>query len=379
MTFHATEENLRFTSKIPQDFADFPIKNLTFAKSNGMPADNLIGNPERCPDSRAKIREKPENLSHKMKISSTLYNVAIAAAILAGTLFTGTPAVSAADVASESNNVSAHAATEGVALGVRFHNLAADTTRITNILIEECKQQNAGNIVRIAEQLIGTPYGAATLDGHAHEPEMLTVNLDSLDCTTFVETVLALAATADHYRRSWRDFTYYLGDLRYRGGHNKGYGSRLHYASEWIVDNSARGNLREVTADVDGARHNVKTLDFMSAHRELYPALADSLNFDAIRRAESGYSNHRYPVVKAGQAKDKRLMSVVRNGDVVLFTTSAKGLDVSHMGIVKIVDGRPRMIHASSSAGKVILDPLTIPEYIARHRAEGIRLVRLVK
>jgi len=260
------------------------------------------------------------------------------------------------------------------AQAVRFANEAADTTRITSILDEESRLESPGNTERIARQFIGTPYASNTLE---HSPEMLTVNLDSLDCTTFVETVLALAYTAAEHRQSWRDFTYNLQRLRYRQGEVDGYASRLHYPSAWIVDNTSRGYLKELTADVPGARYNVKSLDYMSTHREAYPALADSANFADIREMETGFSNHRYPVVKTPQAKTKNLIQVAKPGDVMLLTTSMRGLDATHMGILTF-DGKDfHLIHASKKAGKVIEDQLTLTEYLRRNRNEGIRIVRL--
>ena len=257
---------------------------------------------------------------------------------------------------------------------VRFANETADTARITGLLVEECRQEKPGNVERIARRFIGTPYAAGTLE---HSPEMLTVNIDSMDCTTFVETVLALAYTAAEGRQSWRDFTYNLQRLRYRQGEVDGYASRLHYPSAWIVDNTARGNLKEVTDDVAGARHVVKSLDYMSAHRNDYPALADSTNYAAVRNMEAGFSNHRYPVVKAPQVKASSILPAGRPGDVVLFTTSTRGLDVTHMGILTYDGKEFHFIHASRKAGKVVEEPLTLSEYVRRNRNEGIRLVRL--
>lgn len=270
--------------------------------------------------------------------------------------------------------------TAGMAIGagaqeVDFHNEKTDTITITKLLTEEAATKNPGKVTRIAEKFINTPYAAGTLEGNS--TETLRVNLDSLDCTTFVETVLALAYTAAEQRQSWHDFVYNLRRLRYRNGETDGYASRLHYVSDWIVDNTARGNIREVTADGPNVRYSVKSLDFMTRHRENYPALADSANYAAMKNLESGFSNHRYPYIKGTGLKSKQLASVARDGDVVIFTTSTRGLDATHMGIVKIVDGIPMMIHASSKAGKVLLDPLPIADYVSRHRPEGIRLVRL--
>lgn len=258
---------------------------------------------------------------------------------------------------------------------VKFHNEAADTTRITTILIEECADKKPGDVARIAHKFIGTPYGAGTLEGDSIEK--LTVNLDSMDCTTFVETVLALAYTANERRQSWRDFTYNLRRLRYRNGETDGYPSRLHYVSDWIVDNVARGNVREMTREITNARYAVKSLDFMTRNREKYPALADSSNYARMKNVESGFSNHRFPYLKASGLNDKKLMQVVNDGDIICFTTSIRGLDVTHMGIVTIIDGMPRLIHASSKEQHILIDPLSLGAYIARTRPEGIRIIRL--
>ena len=44
--------------------------------------------------------------------------------------------------------------------------------------------------LHFAKQMLGTPYVAGTLDGN--EKEELLVDLNKVDCTTFVEIVLAL-------------------------------------------------------------------------------------------------------------------------------------------------------------------------------------------
>lgn len=257
---------------------------------------------------------------------------------------------------------------------VEFHNAQTDTITINRILADEYATEDAGNVERIARLFIGKPYEAGTLEG---EREAVRVNLEAFDCTTYVETVLALAYTAGQHRRTWRDFTENLERLRYRNGRAAGYASRLHYPSEWVIDNFSRGNLREITGEIAGARHNVKSLDFMSRNAKLYPALADSATLESIKAAEAGLSNHRYPLLKAPQVKDKTLAPIVRSGDVVLFTTSKSGLDVSHMGFIIMEGGKAMLLHASQKQGKVCIDKLPLAEYVARNRNEGIRIVRL--
>ncbi|MCM1472254.1 MAG: DUF1460 domain-containing protein [Bacteroides sp.] len=250
-----------------------------------------------------------------------------------------------------------------------------DTARITEILLEldRANLSSGGDIVAMAaEELLGTPYVAGTLEG---EPEMLTVNIEQMDCTTFVETCLALAMTIENRRSSWRDFVYNLEQVRYRGGKIDGYPSRLHYISDWIVDNSHRGNIEDVTSRVGRASHEVKTLDFMSTNRDKYKALKDNdKNFEGIKSFEMGFRSHRFPYIKTMNIKDAN----IKEGDVIFITTSIKGLDVTHAGIATIKDGVVHLLHASSKAGKVVMDPLPLQEYVRRNRrATGIRVVRI--
>lgn len=259
-----------------------------------------------------------------------------------------------------------------------FHNEAADTTRINDMLIQvlASKPVTPGDaVVMFAEMFIGTPYVGGTLEG---DPEVLRVNLDQLDCTTFAESMMALAITVDEKRSSWRDFTYNLRNLRYRDGKVNGYPSRLHYIADWAVDNIHRGNFKDVTDQFPRCSYVVKTIDFMSANASKYPALADSANLSQIKRTEVPYRRHRFPYLKTHDLAMKDVRTAFRNGDIVAFTSNVDNLDVSHMGIVTIRDGEPYVIHASSSAGKVVLSEQPIDRFVKRNRNfTGVRVFRL--
>lgn len=265
----------------------------------------------------------------------------------------------------------------GVAPGeVRFRHEETDTTIITKLLVDTYAEgrsvPTAKRIVSIAEKLVGTPYAAGTIEG---TPEQLTVDMDEMDCTTFVENVLAMAMTLDERRTSWHDFIYNLERLRYRNGRVDGYGSRLHYISDWAIDNNHRGIIQEVTDRLGpGVGYQVKTLDFISSNRDKYPALEDDSEFEKLKNAEIGYRSHRYPYIKTMNIKNAEL----RDGDIVAITTKTPGLDVQHMGVVKLHDGVAHLVHASSKAGKVVVDDLPLAEYVRRNRtATGIRVFRL--
>lgn len=266
---------------------------------------------------------------------------------------------------------------------VAFHNEALDTAAITSVLIEVQQALPAvkaqERVEALGKAFLGSPYTAGTLDNGDGE-ETLTVNMEEFDCTTYVETMLALAYTLGENRTSWRDFVYNLERMRYRNGTVNGYPSRLHYASDWIVDNVHRGNLKEVTSQIAEPAYQVKTIDFMTANRDKYPALKEDAAFQKMANVERGYRNHRFPYIKSTKTASKDVAGNLREGDIILIVTKIPGLDVQHMGIATFVNGVPHLMHASSAEGKVVVDKLPLPEYLRRNRsALGIRVLRLAE
>ena len=225
-------------------------------------------------------------------------------------------------------------------------------------------------------------YAAGTLDRvEAADDEPLVVNLAELDCTTFVEYVAAAllartepCATDSIYKR-------FVQALRYRGGRREGYASRKHYFSDWIADNETQGLVREVTADLPGARTQCKPIDFMTAHTSAYPQLTGGAGADSLRALIAD----RERVLSAAvtcyvpAAKVKALTaSDVHAGDIVCFVSSAKGLDIQHVGLITVAaDGRVGVLHASSKAGCVVASG-SLAECVASLKGcVGIRVVRL--
>ncbi len=263
---------------------------------------------------------------------------------------------------------------------VRFHNEESDTTRLTTLLDRATKMKFKNPEERVAffgRQFIDTPYGAHTLEG---EQEILTVNLDSLDCTTFVETAMALAYTIVEQRTSWRDFVYNLRRLRYRNGEVDGYPSRLHYIADWVVDNQHRGNFRDATREFPRYNETSRTIDFMSTNRDKYPALADDDNYKRMRRIEEGYRQHRFPYIKTIDLQNKAIKAAFHNGDVIALVSNLKNLDVTHMGIVvkDTPDAEPYLLHASSTDGKVEISARPLDDFLKKNRQWlGVRVFRL--
>lgn len=261
---------------------------------------------------------------------------------------------------------------------VRFYDEESDTSKITSILSGVDIRGNwepGDKVVEIGMMFLDTPYVASTLEG---KPEMLTVNVSQYDCTTFVETVIAMVKTLQEGRNSWRDFLFNLQNIRYRSGEIDGYPSRLHYITDWGMDNVYRGNFSEATTSINRHQFAVRSLDFMSRNASSYPALSDSMNLVRIKEVENGYRNVRFPYIKTINLSKTDVIDQLKNGDILAFVTNISNLDVSHMGILVFKDGVPHVLHASSSAGKVVLTQDSLYDFLKKNRnLIGVRVFRL--
>ena len=261
---------------------------------------------------------------------------------------------------------------------MRFH-CEGDTTVINDLLKKgrDSGLADANQLVEFyARQLLGTPYVAHTLEA---EEEILTINIHELDCLTFIESLYALTRATLAGRGSWRDYAAHIENIRYRGGEMGDYSSRIHYISEWIIDNHVRGNLVEVTPDLPHADYMVKNIDYMTKNPGQYRQLKnDTAMVEKIRRYE--LRNHRFPYLKRSWLNDKAVKAALRSGDFVSLVTKADGLDVSHNGIIIVDDkGDPYLLDASMSGGKVMLEPKPLFKFLERSRTNiGIRVFRMI-
>ena len=269
----------------------------------------------------------------------------------------------------------AHAATMAQ---MRFH-CDGDTVLINQLLMKgyESGLSDANALIEFyARQLLGTPYVAHTLEG---DQEMLTINIHELDCLTFIETLYSLTRATLNRRYSWRDFAANIENIRYRGGEMGDYSSRIHYISEWIIDNHIRGNLVEITPDLPHVDYMIKNIDYMTHHTDSYRQLKnDSVMVEKIRRYE--LRRHRFPYVKRSWLNDKAVKAALRSGDFVSLVTKTEGLDVSHNGIIIVDDkGDPYLLDASMSGGKVMLEGKPLFKYLERSKTNiGIRVFRIM-
>jgi hypothetical protein len=230
-------------------------------------------------------------------------------------------------------------------------------------------------VVKTGKTWIGTPYVAHTLD--KQPTEQLVVNLKELDCTTYVESMLAIGIALKEKDSSFQNYTHHLQQIRYRNGEVNGYGSRLHYFSDWLYENEKQGNIQVITGQL-GGKSLPKPINFMSTHREAYPALKNEAHFTQINQVEKEINNRSLLYIPKTDVS--RIENKLQEGDIIAITTSIKGLDVVHVGFAVVQNKRIHLLHASLDEKKVVISKKPLAEYLLGNRNQsGIMVARITQ
>jgi hypothetical protein len=227
-------------------------------------------------------------------------------------------------------------------------------------------------VARLAETFVGAPYVPGTLD--APGDERVIVNLRDFDCVTLVESVLAMARVIRAGDDDFGAFARELARIRYRDGTPVSYIARLHYFSEWISDNEAKGIVRNTTAELGGVI-DPEPIDFMSRNIDAYRQLGVATNVAAIREIEqrlSAQPRHYIPQNAIAQAAPG-----IQDGDVIAATSSVRGLDIAHTGFALWRNGQLHLLHAPLVGSVVEISVQPLPVRIQRiGTQDGIMVAR---
>lgn len=254
--------------------------------------------------------------------------------------------------------------------------------KVMNSLLDASSQVSDVKVtdlmVMAAEQLMGTPYVAGTLE---EDPlhEQLRIYLTRTDCILFVETCLNLALTVRSGSSSFDDYASNVAKTRYRCKPPYSYGDRIHYTTEWI--RRQEGVLKDITLDL-GGEVNDHPIGFMSQNYKSYKQLADADNIpraalDLKKITEVEEALNKEPMTFIPKSKVASACGGIKSGDIICYVSGVKGLDIAHVAIAFVRDGRVGFIHASQKDGKVEIDRQTIEEYVSsRSNLSGIKVVR---
>jgi len=206
---------------------------------------------------------------------------------------------------------------------------------LDHLLQESSAIKDAGERIDLLSRgFLGVDYKESTLVGDINTKEVFVVNLEGVDCMTFIEYMEAMRLS-----RSFSEFIENLKKVRYHLG-RVSFEKRNHFFTDWIESNS--NLVQDATAEIGGNR----TI-----------SVRKRLNL----KKDGGYIIQGIPC-KDREIKyipldkvDDVVMDGLKTGDYVGMYSREDGLDVSHVGIIIKAQGTIFLLrHASSLIGKVV-------------------------
>jgi hypothetical protein len=255
-----------------------------------------------------------------------------------------------------------------------------DSLRVV-ALLNEGKQQPSHTSLAVffARKFIGIPYVGHTLD--RNKDEQLVVNLRELDCTTYIENVVALTLCVQHHHYTFDEFCKTLADVRYLNG-EVDYAKRQHYFTLWIDNNTKMGMVKEVQSPNPPFKAlQTISVNYMSSNSNSYDMLRNHPDrVQQIRHLEQSINGRHYRYIpKASIANTKLMRSTVHDGDIIAIVTNKRGLDTSHIGMAVWHTDGLHMLNASSVHDEVVEENMTLFNYMKKHPSQtGIRIIRIL-
>lgn len=229
-------------------------------------------------------------------------------------------------------------------------------------------------VLTLGKCFLQTPYVANTLEKEGGE--RLVVNMGALDCTTFLENVVALYRVFSSPEPQFSGFVHELQHVRYREGEIKNYSSRLHYFTDWLYENQRKGIVVDITKSLGGVPLTDK-VNFMSSNSSKYLSLkSDTVMVQCIRSIENKINKRKIYYIPKANIRD--IEDQIPDGSLIGITTNIKGLDVVHVGMAIHFNGRLHFLHASSVAMKVVISDKPLSDMLeSRSYQTGIVVGRV--
>lgn len=254
----------------------------------------------------------------------------------------------------------------------------SDSIKVARLLRKATLLDSGSNLmIYFARELRGLPYMGKTLE--RNKEERLVINLRQMDCTTYVETVLALTMCAKKGYTTFDQFVRNLRMVRYEDGEVT-YPKRMHYFTHWINENIKKNIVAPIPEpqELFTATQTVKAY-YMTTHAHRYPMMAKNKWMTReIRQMEQRITGKQYAYIPKSRLNDSAtLRQTIKDGDIIAILTSRAGLDTSHIGIAVWHSDGLHMLNASSVHQKVVEEPMLLKQYMMRHPSQiGIRVVR---
>lgn len=233
-----------------------------------------------------------------------------------------------------------------------------------NVLLESQMAKNSG-------KFLGLPYGRSPLgEGKAPDADPL-IRFDVFDCTTYVETVMALSIASPN------EVVGVLNQIRYSDG-VPSIQTRNHFTSlDWIPNNIKKGFLKDITFETfPKSAYQLRTLIDKKTWFQ------KNLKFSVdVQKASASLNIIRISEI----LENERLLDHVPSGSVINFVTKNSSLkeeigtdlDIVHQGLLFWVDGRLVLRHARNPSHGVVEDRLN--DYLKATSMNDVYAINLLQ
>ncbi len=204
------------------------------------------------------------------------------------------------------------------------------TEELLGLLIEEASLINdpGERVGFLSRYFLKTKYKESTLTGSEQVPEVFVLNLEEVDCLTFLEYVEAMRRSS-----SFDAFKDNLVKVRYRSG-DVAFADRNHFFTDWKAFNA------EFVVDVTKYIGAEKTKDVSKRLNEQHDG--------ALLLPGTGCRLREVTYIQTNDINNI-VLDNLRTGDYIGIYAKPDGLDVSHVGIAIKDKNTVQLRHASSS------------------------------
>jgi hypothetical protein len=199
---------------------------------------------------------------------------------------------------------------------------------LDSILYESSKIHDMGmRIDFLSRHFLEIPYQESTLRGDINTQEVFVINLEGIDCFTFLDYVESMRLSS-----SFSEFKENLKKVRYRRG-EVSFENRNHFFTDWPEFNS---DLIDDLTEQIGGKKVIRVKKILNEKED------GTLFLQGIQPRERLI--HYIPA----NTLDDLIINALRTGDYIGIYSTEKGLDVSHVGIFIQERDKIYLRHASS-------------------------------
>jgi len=201
---------------------------------------------------------------------------------------------------------------------------------LNRILTESSRIHDIGRRIDfLSRHFLDMTYAESTLIGDMNNPEAFVINLEGVDCLTFIEYIEALRLSG-----SFEGFKENLKKVRYKSG-DVTFVNRNHFFTDWVEFNA--NFIDDVTEEIAPEK--------IRRDQKLLNEKEDKTFF--VQGIKPGMREIRYI---PSEYVDGAVLNRLRTGDYIGIYSYLKGLDVSHVGILIRDNEKVRLRHASSAS-----------------------------